>query len=280
MTDKTDQTLSGPLLLVGCGKMGGAMLSGWLASGVCQGGVHIIEPLGAPEFENAEGVTLHAGPETLPETMEPDFIVLAVKPQLMAAVIGAYQRFAHGRTCFLSIAAGTTIGFFEDALGATASIVRAMPNTPAAIGQGITVLCPNDACSEAQAKTAAMLLQAVGETVLVEDEALMDAVTAVSGSGPAYVFLLIETLAEAGVAAGLPPDLSARLALTTVAGAGALAEHEAETAPATLRENVTSPNGTTHAALQVLMREKDGMADLMRAAVAAATNRSRELAGG
>jgi pyrroline-5-carboxylate reductase len=266
-----------PLLLVGCGKMGSAMLAGWLESGIAAAGVHAVEPQGAAGIPARPDVHVVASVDALPSDLDPEVVVFAVKPQHMAEVAPYYRHFATARTLFLSIAAGTPIRFFQDALGAGAAIVRAMPNTPAAIGQGITVICPNAHTTAAQARLAEALLSAVGAVMAVEDEALIDPVTAVSGSGPAYVFLLIEAMADAGVAAGLPQDLAARLALVTVAGAGQLAL-KSGASPATLRENVTSPGGTTFAALQVLMA-KGGMPDLMTEAVAAATRRGRELAG-
>jgi pyrroline-5-carboxylate reductase len=223
------------------------------------------------------GIRTVARADELPPDLNPEVVVFAVKPQQMAEVAPQYRRFAKPDTLFLSIAAGTPIRFFEERLGSRAAVVRAMPNTPAAIGRGITVACPNARATAAQAELARALLEAVGEAVVVRDEALLDPVTALSGSGPAYVFLLIEAMAEAGVAAGLPRDLAARLALVTVAGAGQLAMESGEP-PAKLRENVTSPGGTTFAALQVLMAE-DGMPGLMTRAIAAATRRSRELAG-
>jgi pyrroline-5-carboxylate reductase len=270
--------LSRPLLLVGCGKMGGAMLAGWRESGIAAGGVIIVEPMGAPGLAGQDGITVCADATELPAGLDPEVVVFAVKPQQMDAVAPAYARFAAGDTVFLSIAAGRTIGYFEGKLGGAAAVVRAMPNTPAAIGQGITVLCPNGNTSPSQAALCRDLMQAVGEAVVVEDEALIDAVTALSGGGPAYVFLLIECLSEAGVQAGLPTDLAARLALVTVAGSGQLAMASDEL-PSKLRENVTSPGGTTLEALKILMAE-DGLQPLMTRAIAAATRRSRELAGG
>lgn len=265
-------TLTRPLLLVGRGKMGGAMLDGWLSSGIAGGGVIVVDPMAAEQ----EGVTLFQGAADLPDDLAPEVVVFAVKPQQMDAMLADYARFAGPGCLFVSIAAGKTIAYFEATLGAEAAIVRAMPNTPAAIGQGITVACPNATATVAQAAMAEALLRAVGEVMTVEDEALMDAVTALSGGGPAYTFLLIETMAAAGKAAGLPEDLAARLALVTVAGAGQLAL-ESDAPPATLRENVTSPGGTTLEALKVLMRDGDGLPDRMVEAIAAATNRSREL---
>jgi pyrroline-5-carboxylate reductase len=269
--------LTRPLLLIGCGKMGGAMLSGWLERGIAGGGVAVVDPLGAPDFAGADNVTIHDSMDALPGDLDPEVVIFAVKPQQMDAAAPASARFAGPGTVFLSIAAGKTIDYFAGHLGADAAIVRAMPNTPAAIGQGITVACPNTKVTEKQTAICAALLSAVGEVLTVDDEALIDPVTAVSGSGPAYVFLLIECLAEAGAEAGLPRELSERLALVTVAGAGQLAVRS-DDAPAQLRKNVSSPGGTTLAALDILMAA-DGLQPLMTRAVAAATRRGRELAG-
>lgn len=274
MSDK----LTRPLLLAGCGKMGSAMLSGWLESGITGTGVVAVEPMGAPiEFASAENVQVIASADELAANFDPEVVVFAVKPQQMDAVAPSYKRFAGGNTAFLSIAAGKNIDYFTSQLGSDAAIVRAMPNTPAAIGQGITVCCSNAATSAAQRELCRLLLAATGEAVVVDDEGLIDAVTAVSGGGPAYVFLLIECLAEAGVEAGLPRELSDRLALLTVAGSGQLALASDEP-PGTLRENVTSPGGTTLEALKILMAS-DGLQPLMTRAIDAATERSRELAG-
>lgn len=269
--------LTRPLLLIGCGKMGGAMLSGWLESGIAAAGVVVLDPMGAETLAGRGGVTIHKDIASLPADLDPEVVVFAVKPQQMAEGAPFAARYAGPDTVFMSIAAGTPIGFFEAHLGEGAAVVRAMPNTPAAIGQGITVTCPNANVSDAQMAMCMALLGAIGEALSVVDEALIDPVTAVSGSGPAYVFLLIECLAEAGAEAGLPRDLADRLALVTVAGAGQLALH-GEDAPAQLRKNVASPGGTTQAALDVLMAD-DGMQQLMTRAVAAATKRGRELAG-
>jgi pyrroline-5-carboxylate reductase len=258
--------------------MGGAMLAGWRSSGIAAAGVIIVEPAGAADFADATDVTIYADADALPTDLDPEVIVFAVKPQQMDAVAPAYTRFAVGDCVFLSIAAGKTIGYFEEQLGTQAAVIRAMPNTPAAIGQGITVLCPNDNVSYAQSNLCQQLMQSVGEAVTVSDEGLIDAVTAVSGGGPAYVFLLIECLAVAGVAAGLPKDLAEQLALATVAGSGQLALASDEQ-PSQLRENVTSPGGTTLEALKVLMAD-EGLQPLLTQAIAAATERSRELAGG
>jgi pyrroline-5-carboxylate reductase len=270
--------ISRPILLIGCGKMGSAMLSGWLESGIAGGGVFVVEPTGAPaEFDGVGGVSVVADAEALPRDLNPEVVVFAVKPQQMDDVAPEYKKFVGSETAFLSIAAGKDIVYFQSKLGEGASIVRAMPNTPAAIGQGITVCCSNVAASDDQRELCRSLLAATGEAVVVDDEDLIDAVTAVSGGGPAYVFLLIECLAAAGVAAGLPTDLSAKLALMTVAGSGQLAL-SSEEPPSVLRENVTSPGGTTLEALKILMAD-DGLEPLMIRAIAAATQRSRELAG-
>ncbi len=263
------------LLLVGCGKMGGALLSGWLERrSVAQ--VAVVEP-GTVDgaFRQHPDVVVHRDAGVL-GSFEPAVVVFATKPQVMDDVVPPYRRFAAPGALFVSIAAGRTLGFFEKHLG-DVPVIRAMPNTPAQVGRGITVACANRHVDGRQRALAEELLGAVGEVGWVEDEALIDAVTAVSGSGPAYVFLLAECLAEAGRAAGLPEDLAARLARATVAGAGELL-HRSPDSAATLRKNVTSPGGTTAAALAVLMAD-DGMRPLLVKAVAAAARRSRELAG-
>ncbi|GAA0582412.1 pyrroline-5-carboxylate reductase [Caenispirillum bisanense] len=263
------------ILLVGCGKMGGAMLSGWLETTLRPQDVVIVEPGGGATAP--AGVRVVESAEAVPADFRPDAVVLAVKPQVMADVLPAYRRFVAPGTVFLSVAAGRTLAFFAQALGETAAVVRAMPNTPAAVGRGITVCCPNAPVDTAMRDRCTALLQAVGTVAWVEDEAHMDAVTAVSGSGPAYVFLLAEAMTRAGIAAGLPADLAAQLARATICGAGELM-HRSPEEPATLRQNVTSPGGTTAAALAVLMAD-DGLDALMIRAVAAAAHRSRELAG-
>ncbi|MGV6812145.1 MAG: pyrroline-5-carboxylate reductase [Brevirhabdus sp.] len=261
------------LVLLGCGKMGSAMLQGWLADGLPPGAVHVIDPAPSNWLQKLAGQGLHLN-DGLPDN--PAIALVAVKPQMMGDALPALQALGGGTTVFLSVAAGTPIAAYEAALGANSPIIRAMPNTPAAVGRGITALIGNESTTDAQMDLADTLLQAVGQTVRLESETQMDAVTAVSGSGPAYVFHLIETLAAAGEAEGLSPELALTLARATVAGAGALAE-TAEESPAQLRVNVTSPGGTTAAALEVLMNEKDGFPALLRRAVAAAANRSREL---
>lgn len=260
-------TETSTILLVGCGKMGGAMRAGWLESGRS---VAVVEP-GPSAPPGAV-----AGPDALPAGLRPAAVVLAVKPQEAAKVLPAYARFA-ASAVFLSIMAGRTVGGMRALLGEGAAVVRAMPNTPAAVRQGITVACPGPGVTAAQRALCTDLLAAIGEVAWVEDEALMDPVTAVSGSGPAYVFLLAEAMEAAGIAQGLPAELARLLARRTVAGSGALLAASAEDA-AQLRRNVTSPGGTTAAALAVLMAE-DGIPALMRRAVAEATRRSRELAG-
>lgn len=266
------------VLLVGCGKMGGAMLRGWLARGLVPDDVTVVEPAaGSAPDATSGGVRIVAAAGAVPAGFRPDVVVFAVKPQGMDEIVPAYRDFAAAGAAVLSIAAGRTIASFERLLGGGASVVRAMPNTPAAVGRGITAACANAAVSASQRATCQFLLEAVGDAVWVEDEPLIDAVTAVSGSGPAYVFLLIECMARAGIEQGLPADIAERLARATVAGSGELARLSDDGADV-LRRNVTSPGGTTAAALDVLMAG-DGLAPLMSRAIAAATRRSRELAG-
>ena len=262
------------VLLVGCGQMGSAMLRGWLAAD--RGARFIVvEPAGLPPaFRDNPAVSWHAG-EAEVSAITPDAIVVAVKPQVIDSILPGYRRWSEPQTVFLSIAAGTTLAGIGRHLG-DAAAVRAMPNTPAAIGRAITVACANPRVTDRQRRLCDDLLAAIGESAWVEEEGLIDAVTAVSGSGPAYVFLMIEALARAGEKEGLPADLALRLARATVAGSGELARVSAES-PARLRENVTSPGGTTRAALDVLMAE-NGLAPLLERAVAAAAARSRELA--
>ena len=261
------------LVLLGCGKMGSALLAGWLRGGLPPGSVRVVDP-SPPDWVREQGVTLGAA---LPEN--PAVALIAVKPQMMANALPALQGFGGGGTLFVSVAAGTPLSAYEAVLGAKSAVVRAMPNTPAAIGRGITALIGNARVAEEQMALAEALLRAVGQTVRLETEAQIDAVTAISGCGPAYVFHLIETLAAAGAAEGLAPDLAMALARATVAGAGALAE-EADEEPAQLRRNVTSPNGVTQKALEVLMDEEAGLPPLIRGTVRAAVARSRELARG
>ncbi len=271
-------------VLVGGGKMGSALLAGWRdKGGVAAEDIVVVEPdaEGARALVTRHGVAVVESAAALDSGSAPALVLFAVKPQVIGDVIGDYRRFAGAGArspVFLSIAAGTKIGFLEAALGSQAPVVRSMPNTPAAVGRGITVACANGNVADDQIALCTRLLEAVGEVAWIDDESLMDAVTGVSGSGPAYVFLLIECLAAAGVAAGLAPDLSQKLARATVTGAGELAFRSSESAEI-LRRNVTSPGGTTAAALAVLMAA-DGLEPLMTNAVAAATDRSRELASG
>jgi pyrroline-5-carboxylate reductase len=266
---------AGHLVLVGAGKMGSALLEGWLRFGLDPKHIAVLEPQPSPHISTltTQGLQLNPAPRGLGDVAA---IVIAVKPQTAAEAIPALKPLIGASTVVVSIMAGRTLQFIAGALNAPCALVRAMPNTPAAIGRGITVAVPRDVNS-AQRELAYRLLSATGTVEWTDDETLMDAVTAVSGSGPAYVFLLAEALAEAGVAAGLPPSLAEKLARETVAGSGELLHRSALDA-AVLRQNVTSPGGTTAAALDVLM-DKDGLAQLMRNAVAAATRRSRELAG-
>ena len=266
---------SGSLLLVGAGKMGGAMLQGWVALGLDPLRVTVLEPQPAEELVALAARRLRLNPPR-PAPEAPDVIVLAVKPRTAPEVAPILTPMIGPSTLVVSIMAGRTLAFLEGALPSKA-IVRAMPNTPAAIGRGITVAVANAGVGADQRALAHRLLAATGAVEWVSDEGLLDAVTAVSGSGPAYVFLLAENLARAGVAAGLPEALAARLAQTTVAGSGELL-HRSGLDPATLRQNVTSPGGTTAAALAVLMAD-DGLYPLLERAVAAATRRGRELAG-
>lgn len=260
------------IILVGCGKMGSAMLAGWLEQGLAPQDILVVEP-NPVSLPDDVGLVGDAG--SLPDDFNPDLVILAVKPQVMDQVVPHYARYP--QATFLSIAAGKTIGFFQGLLG-DVSIIRAMPNTPAAVGAGITVCVPNAKVEAGARALAHRLLQAVGDVAWLEDEALMDAVTAVSGSGPAYVFLLAEVMAQAGIQAGLPPELADQLARATVTGAGLLLKGS-EQSSAQLRINVTSPGGTTAAALSVLMDPAKGFAPLMTQAVAAATRRGKELAG-
>tara|TARA_A100001037_G_scaffold135332_1_gene122585 strand:- start:6465 stop:7277 length:813 start_codon:yes stop_codon:yes gene_type:complete len=266
------------ILLVGCGKMGGALLHGWLERGVDGAGIYVVDPADESRQLTSElGVSYVEAAQEVPSGILPRVVVFAVKPQITDDVVPDYARYSTSECVFLSIAAGRPITYFAERLGDGAAIVRTMPNTPAAIGRGISVACANQQVSAESRELCGDLLNAVGKVAWVDDEGLLDAVTATSGSGPAYVFLLIECLAEAGIAAGLPEDLARQLALETVAGAGELARRS-EDSPSVLRQNVTSPGGTTAAALEVLMAD-DGMGQLITRAVTAATRRSEELAG-
>jgi len=261
------------ILLVGCGNMGHALLRGWLDNGWSKKDVNVIEPDERARSNAASlGVT---ATDALDVGIDPDLIVLAVKPQQLDTTLPAYHDLADSNRVFLSIAAGIPISYLEGVLG-QAAIVRGMPNMPAAIGLSMTVLVANATVEPGQRKACEDVMSAVGQVAWLEDERLMDAVTGVSGSGPAYVFLVIEGLTQAGIDMGLSRELSAELAVTTVAGAGALALG-ADVDAAELRRRVTSPGGTTEAALGVLMGD-NGLVELMTEAVRAATERGRELA--
>ncbi len=265
---------SDTIALVGAGKMGAALLHGWLGLGFAPERIAVLEPAPTPDVAALAGRGLILNPETpVPDAA---MIVVAVKPQVAAAVVPRLVPWVGPRTVIVSIMAGRLLRGIERAVPSGAAVVRAMPNLPASIGCGMTVAVANAAVTASQRLLVDRFLAAVGSVEWVDDEALLNAVTAVSGSGPAYVFLLAETLARAGVAAGLPTDLAGRLARATVVGSGALLQRSA-LAPEMLRENVTSPGGTTAAALGVLMAE-NGLDALLERAVAAATKRSRELA--
>jgi pyrroline-5-carboxylate reductase len=270
--------LAGPLLLVGCGKMGSALLAGWIARGLAPTETCVVEPEAGLRTQARErhGVVAVAEPRELPIDLQPKAIVFAVKPQAMAAVLPAYEHLAESGAVVLSIAAGTAIARFEAAFGDRTPVVRAMPNTPAAIGRGVTALVANRRASAAQRELCGALMAAVGQVLWIDDEEHMHAITAMSGSGPAYVFYLIEVMAKAAIRNGLPEALAWPMARATVAGSAALAASSEQTVEV-LRQQVTSPGGTTQAALEVLMAQ-DGMQPLFERAVAAATQRSRELA--
>jgi pyrroline-5-carboxylate reductase len=263
------------IVLVGAGKMGGALLEGWISLGVDPARVAVIEPQPTEAIAALAAHGLRINPDAA--SLRPDAIVIAVKPQIAPQIMTSVAALTAPSTVVVSIMAGRTIAFLTGALPDGAAVVRAMPNTPASIGRGITVAVPNSQVSPAQRELANTLLAAAGAVEWIDDETLMDAVTAVSGSGPAYVFLLAESLARAGEKAGLPAELAARLARATVAGSGELL-HRSASAAAVLRQNVTSPGGTTAAALDVLMAP-EGLDPLMERAVAAATKRGRELGG-
>jgi pyrroline-5-carboxylate reductase len=272
-TDGGLKNLQGTIVLAGAGKMGGAMLSGWLARGLDAANVAVIEPNPSDEIKAlvAKNIRLNPTPKDVGAVAT---LVIALKPQMFREAGPALKPFMGSSTLVVSIMAGATIASIAQVCGG--AVVRAMPNTPAAIGRGITVAVAASNVSAGQRALADALLRATGSVEWTDDETLMDAVTAVSGSGPAYVFLLAEELARAGVEAGLPLELATKLARETVAGSGELL-HRSELSSATLRRNVASPGGTTAAALEVLMGP-DGMQSLLTRAVAAATKRSRELA--
>ncbi|TCH98074.1 pyrroline-5-carboxylate reductase [Roseococcus sp. SYP-B2431] len=265
-----------PLLLIGCGKMGGAMLAGWLEKGLPPETV-VVEPHAGAVAAFAGRVRHVASIAEIPADFVPAAVILATKPQEAPNALPALAHLVRPETVFLSIMAGKTVAGLQALLGGAPHIVRAMPNTPAAVRLGFTVACPGPGVTAAQRELCDTLLSAVGEAAWVERESLIDPVTAVSGGGPAYVFLLAEVMEKAAISQGLPPDLARRMARATVAGSGALLAASTEDA-STLRINVTSPKGTTERALAVLMRPEAWPA-LMEEAIKAATARSRELAG-
>ena len=265
-----DQVARDGLVLLGCGKMGSALLAGWLEAGLPAGSIWVLEP-NPTDWLKSTGVHLNQGVPPAPAVA-----LLAVKPQMIGEALPALTALGNGKTLMVSIAAGTSIATFEATFGARTPIVRTMPNTPAMVGRGITGICANAYAGAAGLALAADLMRAVGEVVELEGEHQIDAVTAVSGSGPAYVFHLIETMAAGGVAQGLSPEVAMKLARATVCGAGELAYRAPEPA-SQLRVNVTSPGGTTAAALAVLMDETTGFPPLLEKAIKAAADRGREL---
>ena len=270
-------TLPQSLVLIGAGKMGGAMLEGWLRIGMTPAGISLIDPHPSDEIVALaadKGMALNPDAGAVAPA---DVLILATKPQMLDTAAPAVQAFIHPNTLLISILAGKTLGDLAARLPNATAMVRAMPNLPASVGRGITAAAPGPGVDGAQRAMTDALLGAIGKVEWLDDENLIDAVTAVSGSGPAYVFHLAECLAAAGAAAGLPPETAERLARATVEGAGELL-FQSPLSPATLRQNVTSPGGTTAAALSVLMAD-DGMPPLMRRAVAAAKRRAGELSG-
>jgi pyrroline-5-carboxylate reductase len=268
--------LKGTLVLVGAGKMGGAMLEGWLKSGVDPKKIVVLDPFASDEMKtllSKHKVSLNAAVSSI---MDAEVVLIAVKPQMMEEVLPAIVGLAASKPLILSVAAGKTIASFERHFGKSAAVIRTIPNTPAAIGRGITAMSVNTNVSAKQLQLATDLLSAIGDVVTVDREELIDCVTAVSGAGPAYIFYMTECLAAAAEKIGLPPALAMQLARATVAGSGELMRVTG-TEAATLRQNVTSPKGATHAALQILMAE-NGLQPLFEKAVKAAADRSRELA--
>jgi pyrroline-5-carboxylate reductase len=264
--------MSETILIIGLGNMGKALAKGMVADGIHPQNIHAVDVSEQAKTDaKSLGISLYKEPPAL----TPDTVIIAIKPQMVEAILPLYTQYVSENCVFLSIAAGTTIHKMEGILGANAAIIRSMPNTPAAIGNGMTVLCANNNVSDSKKQSAEKLLATTGETAWVEDEKMLDAVTAVSGSGPAYFFLLMEALAEAGSAQGLPTELAQKLAVTTAWGAGNLAKQEKQYSPAQLREMVTSPNGTTAAGLDIL--QQSGLKEIIEKTVAAAKRRSEEL---
>jgi len=271
-------SLSGRLVLIGAGKMGTAMLQGWLDAGVAGDQVVIFDPSPPPETMAVIAQHSISHNPALDAVDNVEAILVAVKPQMVDDVLPAMKALAKDNPLVVSVVAGKTIAAFRQHFGDTTPVIRTIPNTPAAVGRGITAMAASDGVSAKQSELATALLASLGEVVTVADEAMIDACTAISGSGPAYIFYMTECMTAAAVKLGLPADISEQLARATVAGAGELMRATG-TPAGTLRENVTSPKGTTHAALQVLMADEDGMKQLMIRATAEAEKRSRELAG-
>jgi len=264
--------MSAPILLIGAGKMGTALIRGWIKAGL--GPITTVEPKPSPQLKKLEGPTLVRDLRRIPRVRWRACVV-ALKPQVLRSEAAKLRHIAHSGTLMISIAAGTSVGFMTQHWGRQAHIVRAMPNTPGAIDRGITALYAAPAATARDRALAKALLSAIGQTVWLTRESLIDAATAVSGTGPAYVFGLVEALTAAGIAAGLPRATSAMLARATVAGTGALLDADRRD-PAELRRDVTTPGGTTEAAFRILLA-KDGLEALMTRAVAAAKARAEEL---
>lgn len=269
-----------PVVLVGAGKMGGAMLSGWLASGRPGSHFVVVDPNPSDEITALALANDVLFTGAVPENLKPSVVIVAVKPQLMDAVLPGLKPFAAAAPApvFVSVAAGTSVATFEKVLGSEISCARAMPNTPAQVGRGITIGYATARATSVQKQAVADLLAVTGAFGWVDEESLINAVTAVSGSGPGYIFYMVEALAAAGEKVGLAPDLALRLARATVEGAGELL-YRSDLDASVLRENVTSPGGTTAAALAVLMDEERGLKALMSEAVLAAKKRAMELGG-
>lgn len=269
-----------PLLLMGCGHMGHALAMGWLRAGLAPEHLYVVDPSASPTClpKVAEGHFVQSA-ASLPTGLKARVIMIAVKPQVIGGILPLLAPFADEGTMIISVAAGVPLRVLEDGVGADATYVRAMPNTPAAIGAGITGLTAREDISVADKALAREILHAVGETVWIADESLMNAVTAVSGSGPAYVFHLVECMAHAGTELGLTPDIAMQLARQTVIGAARLMDEESDASVADLRRRVTSPGGTTEAALKVLRHPDTGLVDLMVRAITRAEERGRELGG-
>lgn len=271
------KSLPKTLVLIGAGKMGGAMLEGWLRIGMDPAGISLVDPKPSDEMvalAAEKGMALNPDPQAIAPV---EVLVLATKPQMLDTAAPSVQAFIHPQTLVISILAGKTLGDIAARLPNANAVIRAMPNLPASVQRGATGAAAGAGVSSAQKAMADTLLGSIGIVEWLADESLVDCVTAVSGSGPAYVFHLVECLAAAGIAIGLPAETAERLARATIIGAGEML-HQSPLPPATLRQNVTSPGGTTAAALEHLMAD-NGMAPLVRRAVAAAKRRAEELSG-